>query len=347
LKTRPLSPLILAACLPWLACRQPAAAENDEAPYAFRANVAREPIADSGGPAEAGALVPGVNWSAVAPFVARNDAHGALALAALETLVSTFVSSGKTLALAKTPEAIAADIAAAVSTKTCPTSTVSYKAGTAYLTVAFGSKCELGGSGFSASGAVMVGVTASSAGQPWAAVAFSLSNVGMDRYTVDGYATLATDGTKDTLDTRMALAGLGTVAFHGNSTGDGTSAALEGTGTWTGIEAAPTVAPGGWDCVASRQSALTLRAIGKTATDCYANRGTLDIARAYSCLRHGDGASTEMTSLVSAASVSFLPTTAATGSVTVIVGATAGSVGASAPGTALPENACLARTVTK
>jgi hypothetical protein len=342
LKTRLIPPLLLAACLPLVACKEPAA-ENDEAPYAFRADAGREPIADSGGTGDpGGAVVQGINWSAVAPFVAKNDAHGALALGALETLVSTFVTTGETLAVGRTPEVIAAHIAAVIRTKICPAGIVTYTAGTAYVTVALGSTCALVGSGLVASGTVVLGITASSGGVAWAAVAFLFSKVGLDGYTVDGFATLATDGTKDTLDTRMALAGLGTVAFHGNSTGGSATPVLEGTGTWTGTEAAPPVVSGGWECVASKQSSLAVRAIGKSAADCYANRGSLDIVRPYACALRAGGP-LDMTSLVATSSVTFLPTTGSTGNVNVIIGATAGSVGVSAPATALPANACITR----
>jgi hypothetical protein len=343
LKTRFITPLLLTACFALMACASEEAADGDEAAYySYRAGVGREPVA-SGGAGETVSKSLAVDWSGVPAFLTQNQARGSLVLISLETLFSSLMTNGQILDLAKTPEANASAMATAMAARMCSGGVVTYVSGKPYFTVDFGSACSLGGSGLTTSGTVLVGLTASSGGTPWAAVDLTLSDVGLDGYKVAGHATLSTDGTSDRLDTRVALAELGTIAFRGAATNDGAAITLEGTGTWTGTGFSAPVTVDGWQCVSSRDSALNVRKLHKGSSDCYANGGSLGVITPFICSVGADSSSAERTKvLVATSSVTFLPTTAEARSVTVAVNVPGGSSlpTAATATTMLPARAC-------
>jgi len=313
LKTRILSSFLLFGCASVAACK-PTEPDAAEAPYAFRTDAGREPVADAAALANLD-----VDWTGVPASVAASEAEGTLALTAVDTLLDAFITKGKELDPTRGPELNAADIAARLRARLCASSIITYKADAAYLTVDLGARCGIDGSGLVASGSILAGLTASTGGAPWAALDLQLSKVSIQGYTLDGFVTVSTDGTKETLDTRVTVAGLGAITFHGtaDSVNDGAAVTLDGSGTWTGKSRAAPPTADGWHCLSSAQSAFTARQVRKSAADCYAASGSLIVTTPWACSLGTDPASTQRRTLVGTSNVAFLPTTPATGRATI------------------------------
>jgi hypothetical protein len=324
LKTRTVTPLLLAAaCLCPLGCRSPSSDENvDDSPFAYRTGAGQEAIADAGTIKNLA-----FDWAGLPTLVVKNEGESAWALTALQTFLSAFMTKGRTLDLAQAAHANASHVAAELRAAICASGTVSYTTGAAYLTAEFGSGCTLAGSGLAVSGTVLAGVTASSGGTPWTALDLTLTNVSIGGYLMTGHVTVSSDGTKDTLDTRIALAELGTLTFRSSTSASegGLAVTVDGTGTWSGPERFVPVTVDGWRCVPSSQSTLALRKVHKAAASCYADAGSLDVSTPYACTLGTQAAPSDRRTLIATSIVKFLPATPTTGSATISVRVPGGS----------------------
>ena len=336
---RNLNSILMLACLSSTACK-PTEPDTAESPYAFRTDAGREPIADAAAPAG-----PDVDWAGVAADVAASAAEGTLALAAVDTLLAAFITKGNELDPIRGAAPNAAQIAGRLRSQLCTTSTVTYKADAEYVTVDLGTSCRLSGSGLVASGTILVGLRAATDGKPWAAIDLQLSKVGIQGYTLDGFVTVTTNGKTDTLDTRVRVAGLGAITFRGtgDAENDGAAVTLDGTGTWTGKAHSTPLTADGWQCLSSSQSVLTTRKVRKSAADCYAASGSLTVITPWACSLGTDPAATQRRTLVATSTVTFLPTTPATGGATIgvsVANAAGNSTIATGTPVALTAQAC-------
>jgi hypothetical protein len=177
------------------------------------------------------------------------------------------------------------------------------------------------------------------------AVEVTLGKVGLDGYLVDGHATISTDGFKETFDTRLSLANFGIVTFRGAMERDGATVTLDGVGSWRGTELSTPPTSDGWRCVSAPQSALSFRKVHRTTSDCYGDRGMLVVTRPYACVGEDDAGAPARSNLVATSNVVFLPTTPATGNVTISVSLPGGAadVSAAPAATPLPAQVCQSR----
>lgn len=342
LRLRTLTPLLVLCISSW-ACKS--SQSSTEAPYAFATGVGHAPV-DSG-TQPSGVPVPAVqlaaNLSATPASVAAEETEGVLAMSVIAALASTLTARGHALDVTKTPEAVTAAIAAAIPGSSCPSMNMAYQLGTAYLTLDLGGGCAMTGSSVVTSGKILVGVTGSSTGSPWSAVAFTFSSVAIDGRATDGYVSMSTGGDGYTFISRLTLADLGTIYFNGALTADASSASLDGAGTWTSNAGWPDVASAdGWACAAGGSSSFEIHNMHTASSSCIADGGSVSIVRPYACKKNPDaGAAAQSVSFLSLSSVAFLPTTATAGNVGVtLTGPHAAMDGGSSVTVPLPHSIC-------
>ena len=335
--------LVTGAMLLWLGCGSPPSS-RDEEPYAYRTGGARLPTVDAG-QAATGVAEPAVevdaDLGATPSSIAANEVEGALVLSALASLLSSMTANGDTLDVTQTPEAVTAAIAASAGPRICVRSTLTYLTGTAYLILDFGPGCAAFGAAAMMSGTILAAVTTSTSGAPWLSVAFTLSGVSINGHPLDGYAALSTDGTTDSFTSRVAVNGIGTIAFTGTAAADESGMTLDGAGSWANASRpAAVTSQNGWNCGSSASSAFGIHGLHKAAASCYADDGSIFVTRPYACTRAIGNAALERTSLVAIASATFSRTTPATGAVAVALTGRSWLDAGAATTVTLPTNVC-------
>lgn len=310
--------LMLTACAAWLGCSGESPAGDDTSPYAFRDNVVAEKPAI---PNEVDELT--VDWTGVPAFVAGNETHAAHVITTLGVMLSGLGVNGVALDPAKTPAEVAASIASIAGSKMCPGGTITYKAGDAFMSIDFGTSCTLPESAIAVSGTLLLATTTGVSGKAWAAGDLTIDRLSLDGYAISGWATVATSSDGDTVIARLALKDRGIVTFRGTSKIEDDKVTIEGSGDWAGPKNKTKVSADGWSCTSSTHSGLDFKKVERTTSACYAQGGRLDVTTAYECVRDTDAPGRK--TLLSNTTMTFLPTTPTTRSVTGTVTASGGT----------------------